>query len=81
VRDADGVAQGRFVGVAVTIDVDAADELYQLAGLGALMRPFGVYRLSDQVDSHWIIPNLRCVKIPHLTLRGKNFPASKMRDN
>jgi hypothetical protein len=74
--DADVVPQGRFVGVTVTIDVDAADELHQLAGLGTLMRPFGVYRLSDQVDSRRIIPNLRCMKMPHLTLTDTNFPAS-----
>jgi hypothetical protein len=63
------------------IDVNAADELDQFARLGALMSPFGVYRLSNQVDGHWIFPHLRCVTIPHSPQGGKNYPASQMRDN
>ena len=69
------------LGVAVVIDVDASNEGDQLAVLGAFMGSLGVYRLSDQVDRHWIIPHLRCAIIPHPTSRSKNFPASEMRDN
>jgi hypothetical protein len=79
--DADGVTQNSRLGVAVVIEVDAANELDQRATLGALMCPFGVYRLSDQVERHWIIPHLRYVKIPRLAPGRNNFPASEMRDN
>ncbi len=79
--DAYGVAQDSRLCVAVVIDVDAANELDQLGALGALMRPFGVYRLSHQVDRHWISPRLKCAKIRHLAQGRKNFPASEMRNN
>jgi hypothetical protein len=35
------------------------NEQDQLAALGALMRSFGIYRLSDEVDGHWIISLIR----------------------
>ncbi len=60
VRDPDRVAQDRRVGVGVAIDIDAAHQLDQLAGLGALMGAFSVDRFSDQVDRHGIFSHLRC---------------------
>ena len=51
-RDTDGVGENSRLGIAVVIHVDAANEGDQLTILGALMRSFGVYRLSDQVDRH-----------------------------
>ncbi len=51
--------RGGRLGIAVVIDLDAANERDQLTALGALVCSFGVYRLSDQVDRHWIIPHLR----------------------
>jgi len=62
-RDANGMAQDSHLYVAVVIGIDAANERDPRAALGALMRPFGVYRLSDQVDGHWSFPHLKCAII------------------
>ena len=75
---ADGVAKDSRIGVSFAIDVDAANEWDQLAGLGALMRPSGVNRLPDQVDCQWIIPHFRFAKIAQTAPGRKNFHASEM---
>ena len=45
--DAHRLTKNNRLGIAIVIDVDAANERDQLAALGALMCLFGVYRLSD----------------------------------
>jgi hypothetical protein len=67
VGDADSMAEDRGLNVTVVIDIDSADELNQLACLGAKVRPLGVNHLSYEVDGHRIIAHLRCALISRPT--------------
>lgn len=80
-RNTDRMAEDRRLDVPVVIDVNPAHELDQLTGLRALMRAFGVNRLTDQMKSHGIISHLRCVLIPPSGSACKNYHASEIRDN
>jgi hypothetical protein len=81
VRNTDGMAEDRRLDVPLVIDVNPAHELYQLTGLRALMRAFGVNCLTDQMKCHGIISHLRCALITRLGLPHKNYRASEVRDN
>ena len=80
-RNTDRMAEYSRLDVPLVIDVNPAHELDQLTGLRALMRPFGVNCLTDQMKSHGIISHLRCALIPLSTSIRKNYHASEMRDN
>ena len=81
VRDPDCMADDRRLDIPFMVDVDAAHELDQLTGLRALMRPFSVYRFTDQMKNHRIVSHLRCALIPPSGPVCKNYRASDMRDN
>jgi hypothetical protein len=56
--DPDGVAEDRGLDLAGLIDVDSPDELDQLARLGTQVRPLGIDRLPNEVESHWDLPRI-----------------------
>ncbi|WP_288414167.1 hypothetical protein [uncultured Novosphingobium sp.] len=79
--DADRMVHYGGVCIDILIDIYAAHELDELAGLRALVRALGIDRLANQMDRHRIISHFRCVIIPSFDAMGKNYLASHMRVN
>jgi hypothetical protein len=74
------MTQDRCLDIQGAIDIDAAYELREFAGLRSQMRTFGVQCLPDEVQAHRTTACFRCAIIPQIDSFSKNDLASEVRD-